>query len=222
MIKSNLFRSVFTIAVLSAAVSFSADGDRDGGRHGQRPGNPGGGRHQLVRELDQTRAVIEQNMNRMGREDVRDISALLNEIQEIAQNSQRGRGDCRRERADRMGRVFASDQVCVNGLAHTLSIGTGNSVVLTEVGTRLTKNLGGVVNLPPLGLMVDGVLYIFARGSDNALWYRTMTSGWISLGGYLTSVDTIYDIDGEITMIGKGSDGHTSYSRTMTRGWMPL
>jgi hypothetical protein len=59
---------------------------------------------------------------------------------------------------------------------------------------------------------------MFARGTDNALWYRTLTGDWKPLGGGLTSGPAATTFGKELYIFVRGTDKAIWY-RTLTKTW---
>jgi hypothetical protein len=67
----------------------------------------------------------------------------------------------------------------------------------------------------------DGTLYMFARGTDNALWYRTPTVSWKSLGGILTSGPAAATVGNDVYIVVRGMEKITFF-RTLTNTWVNI
>ncbi|HRH43365.1 MAG TPA: hypothetical protein PKY82_17155, partial [Pyrinomonadaceae bacterium] len=82
-------------------------------------------------------------------------------------------------------------------------------------------SLGGVINSNPAAAVYNSRLYVFARGTDGAIYYQTSTtgssfSGWQSLGGISLSDPRTF-VGSSLFVEVVGSDNN-SYRRTTTDG----
>jgi hypothetical protein len=89
-------------------------------------------------------------------------------------------------------------------------------------------SLGGVLSSgPAAAVSKDGsTLAVFARGLDNALWYRTTTNGstfspWQTLGGVLTSDPDVSanTSNSGFTVVARGSDGAAWMRSSNNASW---
>jgi hypothetical protein len=81
------------------------------------------------------------------------------------------------------------------------------------------RSIGGVIAGAPAAAMARTTLFMAARGTNNALWLRTMHLGtwgdWFSWGGALTSSPAISGTsDGRIDVFARGTDGAV-WTRTL-------
>jgi peptidoglycan/xylan/chitin deacetylase (PgdA/CDA1 family) len=86
------------------------------------------------------------------------------------------------------------------------------------------QSAGGVLSAAPaVAASPDGRIDVFARGSDNGLWTRTLPPGgtwssWRSLGGILASGPTAVSVSsGRLDVYVTGRD-HAVWSKTLTSG----
>ena len=80
---------------------------------------------------------------------------------------------------------------------------------------------GRRLHLLPEAVVFGGVTYVFGIGRDNAVWYRTLGSGWISLGGYATS-DVAVSTDGSsLHLLVRGGDGALWTRQLAGSTWLP-
>jgi len=205
------------LALVMTSVGAFAQRSGPGRDPADRPvrGDPG---DTVLRKADRLRVVLERSIDRLSPRDRAEIGDLIEDAIDIARGNGRPDRGCRVERADPQGRVFAAATICHLGIEYQVAREGNNSASILETASGVKTNLGGVINNDPVALTVNNDLVIFARGGDHALYYRTMIHGWISLGGWLRSVDNIYERDGVVTIIATGSDGRT-YRRSMTEGW---
>jgi hypothetical protein len=108
-----------------------------------------------------------------------------------------------------------------NGTFYVLAVGTDHAVWVNKTtdGSHWSgwKSLGGRVS-GDIGAAspASAVAVVFARGADNALWYKEftgmtagVTAGWHSLGGRLTSgVGAVSASGGHTWAVVLGADGH--------------
>ena len=116
----------------------------------------------------------------------------------------------------------------VADLAYTAASGSvyiGNALASAPSETALGGHLTGgpAVTFEPGG---SGLLAVFGRGTDNALWWDHQTapgtwSGWQSLGGQLTSKPgaATYDPGGQLTVAARGVGGEVWQRSLTASGW---
>ena len=68
-------------------------------------------------------------------------------------------------------------------------------------------SLGGQILYDPTPVTFEGVTYVFGVGVDEAVWYRSPTSGWFPLGGGLTSTLSATTDGTNLYLSGIGQDG---------------
>ncbi|HEX5505612.1 MAG TPA: choice-of-anchor D domain-containing protein [Thermomicrobiales bacterium] len=79
------------------------------------------------------------------------------------------------------------------------------------VGWSAWQSLGGVLTDSPAAAGLNGSLYVFAAGTDHALYVRSSADGsaftnWRSLGGFLTAAPAAASNNGTLYVFAKGSD----------------
>ena len=84
------------------------------------------------------------------------------------------------------------------------------------------ENLDGVLTSAPAAAVSNGTLFVFGRGTDGALWYRSFNgqwSGWASLGGTITSAPVAATWSKtQLVVSALGSDGQI-YQIIYDGGW---
>lgn len=86
------------------------------------------------------------------------------------------------------------------------------------------QSLGGTLVDSPAAAAVGDTVYLFARGSDNALYFRTSTDrgaswdAWQYLGGILASAPAATAYNGRIYVFVAGSGGELYYRRSDVDG----
>jgi hypothetical protein len=125
---------------------------------------------------------------------------------------------------DTNGNYSFSVSESVNGTYYyqTTYAGTSSILPATSNTVNVTVTTRSVVVTSTLSPAVTDNLYLFVRGSDNALWYRHWTgTTWTastSLGGILTSSPAATSpSSGVIDVFVRGSDG-VIWTRTTTNG----
>ncbi|HET8625911.1 MAG TPA: S8 family serine peptidase, partial [Thermomicrobiales bacterium] len=78
-------------------------------------------------------------------------------------------------------------------------------------GWSLWASQGGILSDAPAAAGFDGRVYVFAKGSDNALYVKssadgTTFTGWTDLGGILTAAPAAASAGGRLYVFAKGSD----------------
>ena len=73
-------------------------------------------------------------------------------------------------------------------------------------GVTTWKSLGGKLSSGVASVNIGNDAYIFGRGTDKAIWYRTLTKDWASLGGILTSSPAATVSNGIIGVLARGGD----------------
>jgi hypothetical protein len=84
------------------------------------------------------------------------------------------------------------------------------------------SSLGGIITHPPTAEVFASKIYVFARGTDGAVYYQTSKgrafSGYKSLGGIITSAP-VSTTDGiSLSVEGTGTDNFRYYKTTTTVG----
>jgi hypothetical protein len=107
----------------------------------------------------------------------------------------------------------------------------GNVVARTFNGSVWSSpiDLGGVASAEPAAVVnQNGVLFVFARGADQALYYRNGLGAapWVSLGGVLASPPGAALLaDGRVIVGARGADGaahHRIFDGTGWSNWAPM
>ncbi|HEX5501385.1 MAG TPA: nidogen-like domain-containing protein [Thermomicrobiales bacterium] len=116
------------------------------------------------------------------------------------------------------------------GLTMNANYDVKASFVLNPNFTAWTS-LGGVVTDAPTATSFNGRVYIFARGSDNALYVTSSADGaafttWRSLGGQLTAAPAAASTGNALYVFARGSDNGlyvtSSTDGTTFSAWRPL
>ncbi|MGA3315261.1 MAG: hypothetical protein ABSC64_02345 [Candidatus Korobacteraceae bacterium] len=76
----------------------------------------------------------------------------------------------------------------------------------------------------PALAMVNGVMNIFYRGTDNAVWYRPVSGkgAGTSLGGILTEGVAAVGVGSNAYVFARGADKESTYYRTLVGTWVDL
>ena len=75
---------------------------------------------------------------------------------------------------------------------------------------------------PAVATTSDGTKHFFCHGTDNALWHRTTTTPWKSLGGVLTSGVSAAAAGTDVYIFARGSNKQNTYYRTLTQPWVNI
>jgi peptidoglycan/xylan/chitin deacetylase (PgdA/CDA1 family) len=96
--------------------------------------------------------------------------------------------------------------------------------VWNDSGWSAATGLGGRVVGAPAVAYAQGRLYLYARGTDDALWTRVRTgtswSGWTSLGGVLTAGPAATGwSDGRVDVVVRGTSDGAWWKTYTSAGW---
>lgn len=97
----------------------------------------------------------------------------------------------------------------------------------SAIGINSFTTMSNIDNFAADGASID-TLYVFARGGDNALWYKASDgntwSSWISLGGTITADPESTKFNGNTYVFARGSDGALWYRKFdgIWSGWASL
>ncbi|HEX2097007.1 MAG TPA: S8 family serine peptidase [Solirubrobacterales bacterium] len=127
------------------------------------------------------------------------------------------------------GGATSSPSVTNHGccIVHVMVRGSNNAVWdrywSAAYGWTGWSSLGGVTTTAPAAADAGQTLYVFARGADNALWYRRYTtswSDWTSLGGQIVSNPAAESRDGGgVDVFAVGLDGKLQQRRHVAGAW---
>lgn len=102
--------------------------------------------------------------------------------------------------------------------------GTGTTPPSTPIMSGWTgwTSLGGILTDSPAAAGFNGRVYVFAKGSDNALYVKSSADGinwtdWSYQGGILTDAPAATSLNGVLYVFAKGSD-NALYVKTSTNG----
>jgi hypothetical protein len=104
--------------------------------------------------------------------------------------------------------------------------GLGGYLLIPAIDIGSLGYLRGTNNGSALGAATTnyrtGEIVIAGVGGDHGVYYRTMSTGWVGLGGIVTSnPNVITAINGEPAFTAFGSDSATPFIRTLSTGWAP-
>ena len=68
---------------------------------------------------------------------------------------------------------------------------------------------------PAVAITQDGTKHYFACGEDNKLWHRTLSVGWQSLGGVLSSAPSAVAVGMDVYIFVRGSNNQFIWYRTL-------
>jgi hypothetical protein len=112
----------------------------------------------------------------------------------------------------------------VRGSAHNVISGSSSSKTWPSADTW--SSVGGNITTNPSTVNTgDGNIWLFGRGTDNALWYRKQNnvgnwSGWASLGGYVGSdIAAVSANSGEIDVFYLAADSTIEHRYYTASGW---
>ncbi len=117
--------------------------------------------------------------------------------------------------------IIASSYVNFRGDPYQLSRGAGGNGIIRNLRTGWVRDLGPAIIDTPVGLVLNNELYVFARGTDNTLWYGTTTLGWQPLGGGLLELPKIVLFKNDAYIIARGTDKAIWY-RALHQDWIGL
>ena len=95
---------------------------------------------------------------------------------------------------------------------------------VVDLETLRLYKVGSSIPEVPLAEIVNGELMLFRIGVDKAVWYRTLSQEWRSLGGSADRISSLTKTpDGkDVTIVIPGADVDTVSQRTLTTAWVEV
>lgn len=117
-----------------------------------------------------------------------------------------------------------SDTIVYDGDTYRMSMSATGHGIVRNMDTGQMYDLGGTVIDVPVGVVYNNQLYFFVRGTDQAVYYKTLagaSGSWNYMQGGLMDKVQIFMVNGEPHLFGRGLDS-AAYYRTLNQAWTPL
>lgn len=119
----------------------------------------------------------------------------------------------------------ATSQAYFEGQHYSFHVGATRNLEYTTSHSRQRVDLAGQLTSAPYAVVMRDhamrrdELYIFVRGIDNGMWYRTLDRNWINMGGSATQIHEVRLLrNNDIAVIVRGVDG-ALWIRTLYSNW---
>jgi hypothetical protein len=117
----------------------------------------------------------------------------------------------------------------VDGTKPGYAMFTWNSIGIIDVPSMLAITYEAWLRIPTtiIAPLPGGIIQVFARGGDGALWHNWQTapnngwSGWYSLGGWIDLISASQNADNRLEVFARGGDGAVwhNWEQTPGGGW---
>ena len=115
---------------------------------------------------------------------------------------------------------MASSRVYTGNTTLDFYIGPSRQLYMRDLRTGAITDLGGTLTSDPYAVNFNGDVVIVVRGTDEAVYYRSLRQNWVNLGGGISRFNRVYRSRGDVVIEAYGNHDNDLYQRSLYTGWI--